>query len=475
MMSIHAVVVAVALTALTGCSSVRPGAGFEDVQRRVAERAGARIQWDTGSAADARVREAVDSLLAHPLDADDAVQVALLNNRGLLAVYEDLSLAQADVVQAGLLTNPVFSAEARFSTSGGGTGIDMGIAQGFVGLLRMPLLKSRAGAAFEAATLRVTGVVLDTAFDVRRAFYRYQAAEQMREMYATALAATGASYELAERIHDAGNSTDLDLANERALHEQARLDLSEAEADAARARERLNALMGLWGSRIGWRAEPRLPALPERVEPVDGLERRAIGASLDLAVLRRRAEVAARSAGIAGPFGWLDGSEVGVAAEREAEGDWSVGPALSLPIPLFDQGQARSAAAGALFRQTAQWTMARAVEIRSGVRAAHADVVFAHDRARYYERVILPLRRKIVEETHLQYNAMQVSPFQLLNAKREQIIAGAGFIEALHDYWASRADLDQLLGGRPARGGQASDGASITPGAPGDFDEGGPR
>jgi cobalt-zinc-cadmium efflux system outer membrane protein len=437
------------LAVLGGCASMKPGLGFDDVRREVSERAGARAHWNNGSAEDKEVRDAVAAMLGRELGADEAVQIALLNNRELQATYEDLNIAQADVVRAGLLHNPVFGGEVRFATSGSGTAVALDVAQEFVGLFSMPLRKGRAEAAFEGAKVRVTRDVLDMAFEVRTSFYDYQAAEQTQEMRRTVVEATAASYELAKRLRQAGNNRDLDVSNERALHEQSRVDLAAAEAGVVAARERMNALMGLWGDQTAaWRAAVRLPPVPEEEMSAGGLERRAIESSLDLALLRGEAEIAARTAGIARPFAWLEGAEVGAAAERETEGDWTVGPSLSFPIPLFDQGQGTIGEAEARYRQAGERIMARAVEIRARVRAAHSAVLSAHDRARYYERVILPLRGQIVEQTQLQYNAMQVSAFELLQAKRDQIAAGAEYVESLRGYWNARATLDQILRGR---------------------------
>src|SRR6185503_474242 len=43
----------------------------------------------------------------------------------------------------------------------------------------------------------------------------------------------------------------------------------------------------------------------------------------------------------AGRFGAFDGSQVGVDAERDD--GWTVGPSVTVPIPLLDWGQARRA------------------------------------------------------------------------------------------------------------------------------------
>lgn len=435
------------LAAPAGCAGMKPQMGFDEVSESVSQRASLRLHWNNGTEADAAAQAAVADLLAHDLTADEAVQIALLNNHDLQATYEELSLAQGDLVQAGLLKNPVFSGEVRFATSGGGTGVVLDVAQDFVSLFSLPLRKGRAQAEFEAAQARVAAEVLDMAFETRTAFFDYQAAEQMRDMRATVLQAASASYALAKRLRQAGNNRDLDVSNERSFYEQSKIDLAKAENDALQLRERMNALMGLWGDQTGWTAGIRLPGLAADVN-VEGIETRAIEASLDLAVLRREVEVAARTVGIAKPFGWLTDAETGAAAEREIEGDWSVGPSLTVPIPLFDQGQASVGGARARLRQASERYFARAVEIRSRVRAALADMNSAFDRARYYEAVILPLRQQIVEQTQLQYNAMQASAFQLLQAKRDQIEAGVQYIESLRDYWQARAAFDQIMHGR---------------------------
>lgn len=457
---------------LAGCAAMKPGLGFDDVRQNVVVRTGARVHWKSGSKEDAEADAAVAALLERDLTADSAVQAALLNNRELQAVYEELNIAQADVVQAGLLRNPVFSGEVRFGVNAGGTAAVVDVAQDFVGLLSMPLRKGRAEAAFEAAKVRVAAEVLDLAFEVQAAFYDYQAAEQTREMRQAVADATAASYDLAQRLRNAGNNRELDVANQRALHEQSKLDLAAAEADVVRTRERLNALMGLWGSQTqSWHASVRLPAVAETEIAADGLERRAIETSLDMALLRREAEIAARTAGIARPFAWLDSADIGIAAERETEGPWSVGPSFSLPIPLFDQGQARIGEAEARYRQAMQRAYARAVEIRSRVRAAYSDVLSAHDRARYYKKVILPLRAEIVEQTQLQYNAMQVSAFELLQAKRDQIAAGAEYVATLREYWRARAILDQVLRGRMSPFEQTHRSTTSSPGLTGGGDQ----
>jgi cobalt-zinc-cadmium efflux system outer membrane protein len=431
----------------------------------VAERTGQRVQWNRLSADDRAVDAAVREALGGELTADRAVQVAVLNNRNLQATYEDLGVAQAEVVQAGLLSNPIFDAEVKFAEGGEGTTLELGIVQEFLGLFFIPLRKRVAEDEFQSARLRVTGAVIDLAGQARTAFYAHQAAEQTLELRQTVLAATEASYQLASRLRAAGNITELDLTQERALHEQAKVDLAEAEAAAFDTRERLNVLMGLWGTNTGWTAAKRLPELPAESVALDDVERRAIENSLDLATAANDVRARARMLGIRRSLGLLPEAEAGVAAEREPGDEWAVGPAFSLPIPLLDQGQAATATARSEFERARQQYIATAVEVRSAARAARNRLLAAQARANYYRQVIVPLRREITAGTQLQYNAMQVGAFQLLQTKQEEIEAGVAYIDALRDYWTARTQLEQVTSGRLIQPGQRDPAATSTSGS----------
>ena len=165
--------------------------------------------------------------------------------------------------------------------------------------------------------------------------------------------------------------------------------------------------------------------------------------------------VAGEQLGVNRATALLPESKMGPAAERE-EGAWEVGATVEFPIPLFDQGQARVGRAMAELRRAQQEYYALGVQIRSTVRTVHERLQGAQDRALYYRDILLPLRERIVNETQLHYNAMQLGVFDLVRAREQQIQAAIAYIETLRDYWLARADLGQLLSGRvPSPNGMA--------------------
>ena len=147
--------VCAACTGVPGCASVPGDAGFADVRREIAERTGQEVRWNRGTAADREAADAVHRLLGDgELTADRAVRVALLDNQNLQATYEELGVAQSELVEAGLLRNPTLGFSVRFPRfQTPWFPYDLDVTQSFLELLTMPLRKRAAGAAFEAAKL----------------------------------------------------------------------------------------------------------------------------------------------------------------------------------------------------------------------------------------------------------------------------------------------------------------------------------
>lgn len=440
-----------------GCTNMSPNAGFAEISASVEERSAARIYWNNGTELDKEAAEKVQALLKTKLNAERAVQIALVSNQDLQAIYSDLGVAQADLVQAGLLNNPIFDAAVKFPTSGGGPpNLELTTVMNFLDLIYLPLRKRVAAARFEETKIRVTGAVLDFAGKVRSAFYSHQANEQLLELRRTIVQALSASLEVSRRLHEAGNISDLDFVRERALTESSKLALRSSEVAVRQSREELNALMGLWGKNTEWQSEERLPDVPVNALSIDDIERVSLARSIDLANARQRIVIAGEQLGYNRSTSLIPELHLGPRGERDG-GSWAVGPTLEFTIPLFDQGQARIGRAAADLRRAQQEYYALAIRIRSTARAVRDRVQGARDRVLYYRDIIVPLQERIVNEAQLHYNAMQVGPILLLRAREQQIEAAVAYIEALRDYWLGRGDAGQLLSGRlPVSGGIAS-------------------
>lgn len=451
----------------TGC--VPHDAGYADVRRAVLERTRHDIRWravDGRGPSEGHMR----TVLSKPLTADAAVQVALINNPQVQIAFEELGIARADLVRAVRLPNPVAEGALHFHGGDEQPEVELGVLIGLNDLLFLPSRSGAAQAGLDAAKLGVAGAILDLALEVRAAYFRYVAARQIVELRRTVLLAANGSYESAKALHEAGNISDLDLANERALYEDARLLVARAETEAVTERARLASLLGLTGSGVEWKTLERLPdADTTRVARSD-IERRALERSLDLELARRRFTVAAKRANLARAEGLLPELRAGVSAENELSEGWGVGPAVQLEVPIFYQGQGEVARARSEMRRQQNAYTAAALRIRSAAQELSARFETARSALAFYRDVQLPLREQIVEQTQRQFNAMNVSVFQLLAAKRDQVETARAYIETQRDYWIAKAELEQLLAGRlpplrtfPVNG--MSDGGEMQPAA----------
>jgi outer membrane protein, heavy metal efflux system len=406
-----------------------------------------------------------NALLARPLTAESAAQVAVLNNHGLRATIEELAIAQAGLASVRRLPNPTVEGAMRFRSEGDPE-LEVGA---MLDLTELVLALSRGGAAaagVEAARLSAVGAIIDLSFQAREAFFEYQAALQIRELRRTVVQALHASAELSTRLREAGNITELQRATESSLFEEARLNFQRAEISLASAKERLNVILGLWGRGTDWHSAERLPELPEAELPTETLESEAVRRSLDLQIAKQRFAAAAKRANVSRAAGLLPEIKAGVSAERDEE--WAIGPAVELELPLFYQGQGEVAVARAEMRQQQELYTDLAVRLRATARELATQLRTAREAAQYYRDVLLPTKQRIVDETQLQYNAMALGVFQLLQAKRDQVEAATAYIDQLRQYWLARTRAERLLSGRlgfplPIPGGTLS-----SPGSSGD-------
>jgi cobalt-zinc-cadmium efflux system outer membrane protein len=118
-----------------------------------------------------------------------------------------------------------------------------------------------------------------------------------------------------------------------------------------------------------------------------------------------------------------------------------------LELPLFNQGQARVAKGEAELRRAERKLEGLAIDIRADVRTLHDKLSSLREMARFYENNIVPTQRAVAAGVLLQYNGMLAGSFELFTARSEQAESEQKAIEALRDYWITRAELERAVGG----------------------------
>ncbi|RZS58126.1 TolC family protein [Sphaerotilus mobilis] len=463
----RATVLAVALT-LAGCATLDDAPGGRRAEGPVADAVQRQLRLPADALRLARdeqalaeVRREVDGLLGQPLTSDAALRIALINHRGLQARLADLGVSQADWLAAARLPNPRFSfGKVR---RGDEREIERGLSFELGHWLMLPWAREIEARRLGAQQRSVTADALALATQVRKAWVQAVAARQLEDAAAQVRDSASAGAEMADRLRAVGNWSRLQQAREQGYKAQAELQHARARQAALAARERLNRLLGLWGTQTGYALPDRLPDLPQSLPDRGDLERQAMAQRFDIQAARLQLEATARSLGLAQVEGWVNGLELDLAHNTSNEGPPQDVIELSLELPLFGGGQARSARAEAVWLRSLHQAAQVAIEARSEVREADAAARSSWEIARHHSEVLVPLARLVSEENVLRYNGMFIGVLDLLADARSQAVTVAAAIEAQRDAWLAQADLELALVGKPdlmVGGGSALSGAT---------------
>jgi outer membrane protein TolC len=435
----------IAVIVLSGCATFSADGGMGTPSSIVKERTGNPLHAVKNERDAKAVEKTVKALLQNPLSADDAVQVALIHNRNLQATYAELGIAEADLVQAGRLLNPGFSFKRMHD--GESVSIERTLTFNLIDLITMPLAARIERQRFEEVKLQAADAALKVAADTRKAYFETLAAQQAVEYAKQVVAAAEAGADLARRMKQAGNWSALEQAREEAFHADAVAEMAQAQQALVRARESLTRLMGLSGDDIHYHLQERLPELPAKPFEANDAESFALAQRLDIRMMKMETQRTASSLGLTKATRFINMLDVGPVLNTATGEPPARGVEIDIEVPLFDWSQAKTHKAEALYMQSVHRLAAAAIDARSEVRQAYANYRTAYELARHYRDEVVPLHKRISDETLLRYNGMLIGVFELLADARSQIASVNAAIDALKDFWLADADLQTALGG----------------------------
>jgi outer membrane protein TolC len=449
---------AIVLSALlSGCASFLPNGGMDTVARIT----GATLNKDvvairtTENAQSAS--DAVKRLLARPLTVDTAVQIALLNNRGLQASYNELALAETELVQAGLPPNPTFSI-SRIAGDGASE-VERQVVGDILALTTLPFRTDIARERFRKAQLRAAEETLRLAAEVRQAYYRTVAANELAALLSDAQATAESTARLAQKLGETGALNKLDQAREQVFYAETTAELATARQDASSSRERLIRPLGLWGGDLGFRMPNRLPALPRRPGQLPSIEVDAIEHRLDLQIVRIELDALAKSLDLTLASRFVTMLDVAGIDRKTTDPQGAPfrerGFDVQFQIPIFDGGEVRVRQATETYNLAFNRLTEKAVNVRSEARDAFRVYRSTYDIAAHYQGEVLPLRKIISDEMQLRFSSMQVDVFALLTEARQRIASLRAAIEAKRDFWLAQSDLSTAVNGGGVNDNQA--------------------
>lgn len=437
-----------AVAGIAGCASRAAEENLEATSRVAQREAGLPATLNASAADRAAAETRVRALLAEPLMAAGALEIALRHSPRFQRALAESVAAAAATTQSARLPNPLFEYE-RIG-AGGVAEIDRAISVSLLDFVLWPQRRRLASLQQQQHRLRSAGEVIGLVSETRQAWVDAVAAGQSARYAEQVQSAAAAAAELGRRMAEVGNFARIERARQQAFHADATAELARARLEATRARETLVRLLGLGGElATALQLPERLPDLPAAADGESIVAQRAFQERLDVQLARAELDFTARSLGLtrvtstvnALEFGALRNSPPGEPTEEGYRVEWR--------LPLFDWGDARRANAEAVYLAALNRTAQVSAEAYSHVRESYQAYRTAYDLARHYRDEIVPLRKSISEENLLRYNAMLVGVFELLADSREQAGAVLAAIDAERRFWLADAALRASIVGRP--------------------------
>jgi len=438
---------------LGGCATLSPDGGMSTVSSRVAADLNHRPLKIESEAQANIARVKVVAVLGRPITADSAVQVALLNNRGLQAEYNALGISEASFVEASLPPVPTFSIE-RIAAPGT-LEIERRLVASLLSLFTLEKRRAIAERQIKAAQYRAIEATFGLSADVRRAYYRAVAARQIASFLERARLTAEAAADLSRKLGETGAATKLSQARAGAFYAEVSTQLARARLEERGSRERLTRLMGLWGADIDYKLPGQLPNLPGKLRSSEHLEAEAIRKRVDLIAARLELDATAKSLGLTEQTRLVSVLDLAGLANYErvreegvTERSHPVGFELEVQIPIWDFGKTKTRRARETYMQAVNRLVEMAVNARSEVREAYTAYRGTYEISRQYRNQVLPLRTIIDEQALLEFNGMLIDVFDLLTTSRESINSNVAAIEAKRDFFLASVDFQTtIIGG----------------------------
>ena len=457
MMAGRWVVVGLGCAALVGCATIRPESKIEEAVDLVEQRIGGRPAW---SAPWDELPPPWDGQTA--LGVDEAVVLSLRNNRELRADLEMIGKANADLIQAGLLQNPVINFMAMFPDGGGRSMLRSNALplQPVQDLWLIPAREKVATAQLQQAVLRVADRAVETAAAARRVYARIQYTQRAIELINENMAVVDQSMQLIQIRQTSGKATPVEVNVPRIRVLRLQSELMTMEAEQRNLKRELLMLMGFAAATDAWSVVPihelndaLAPALKEE-ELITAAHKQRLdlqAAEWELAASQRRIELMRRE-------GRPD-LALGLTFERSPgpeEAEYLTGPMIDMELPIFDRNQAQIAKAIHEFNENLARYEARRQEIVWKVRETQVTYEQASEQVRFFREAIIPEVERNLKLVQQSYRAGQENLTIYLQVQEDMIMNRLRVLEFLRDVNVNRAELERQVGGRFPSSGSTS-------------------
>ncbi len=329
---------------------------------------------------------------------DDAAAIALYSNPALRSIRDRRGLASAQLIQAGILPNPVVSYSRDYVTGGNTAGTvtayNFTAAWEFSALIPFLPKQTAARKNYRSVDLDVAWDEWQIAVNARTAVYRVLGLNAQLAQAVEATEGLQQSTDAMRKAVDAHEKTVLELAAVESASQDSRATMLALEQEFHKQGLGLNKILGVEAEvKVALRAGLSLPtrlAPPEPHELADDLQARR----LDLLGLQQGLEsqdATVRAATLA----QFPKMSAGFVKASDTTNVHTTGFIVAVDVPIFDRNQGVIATERATRQRLRDEYTQRAFEARSDIAVALADIR-SLDRQITAAQEALPLLEKLV-------------------------------------------------------------------------------
>jgi cobalt-zinc-cadmium efflux system outer membrane protein len=431
----------------SACASVQTNEEWDRLKKDVLDRTEQEIIWEQSQKDEATIRQEVKRLLEDRLTRQEALRIALMNNRELQSAFEEIGISKSDLIQAGLFHNPSLGALFRFPFHGHGTNVEI---EGFFSISdfwQVPFRKKVAEAQLETTMREVAQAVLDTVRDAKQAYDSVHFLGLTQRETATLLKKFKEICDEVKKRREFGFMTAMDVYLAEVMEAETEMAVHRIRSALSMAKGHLDRMMGLRTDQTGYQLSDEGPydirAIPEKEQAIE----HALQHRLDIQIAQLKIMEARRSLKLERTM-VLREVDLGASYEREVDGDKVLGPGIDIQLPIFDQNQAQIAKAEFMVRRAKKRRQALEGEIREEIGHDLDRVRLHQKRVQILKERVIPLRHRALDYAEQWVGAMQLNRLYLLEMQKGLLESQLEYLEAQKALSHSIADLEHHLGGR---------------------------
>lgn len=391
----------------------------------------------------------LEMMLTTGLSRNEAIRVALLNNRALKAAFQDLGIAKADLIQAGLFKNPTLSTAVHIPKENEGIVTNIEVKTTILSLSdlwQIPLRKRVFSAQLEQVLMNLVNQILQTMATARHAYDEVLFAKALLANTEDMLIQAIKLRDNLHHRHQFGLENDADVYLAEASVGYWQMKVIELKAAGYRAQTHLSYILGVEPTPDTCFSLTETFSIPPQVPDIEYLLRWALIHHPEIQLAHKkityyksllRYEHSRR----------IKTADLGVVFKQDFERmQRGVGPYFAMEVPLFDTNQVRIAHVEYSLKRAEQELSDTCLKVKTDICSYYQTLAALQINLANYEKAILEYHKKALDYSITHQKVMQITIPTVIHMQRDLYEAQRNLLHVRHTALDTYTDLEKSSG-----------------------------